>query len=108
MFAIPVRPASTGIEDGHVVCTSPTFGPPLVEACLDVAVKAHPGFVPDRRRADDRSRPAAPPDRIASLGRTGRAWVEPGMTAPSSTWARTPGAPPRWPPSRSADGVSSP
>lgn len=40
------------IEDGHVVCTSPTFGPPLVEACLDVAVKAHPGFVPDRRRAD--------------------------------------------------------
>ncbi len=50
-FAIPGA-AIHRIEDGHVVCTSPTFAAPLLGACLDVAVKAHPTFRPDRRRAD--------------------------------------------------------
>lgn len=40
------------VEEGHVVCTSPAFGAPVLAACLDVAVKAYPDFVPDRRRAD--------------------------------------------------------
>lgn len=50
-FAIP-HAAIHRIEDGHTVCTSPDFAPPLLEACLDVAVRAHPGFVPQRRRGD--------------------------------------------------------
>lgn len=40
------------VEEGHVVCTSPAFGAPVLAACVDVAVKAYPDFVPDRRRAD--------------------------------------------------------
>ena len=50
-FAIPGASIHR-IEDGHVVCASPTFAAPLVEACLDVAVKAYPAWKPDRRRVD--------------------------------------------------------
>lgn len=48
-FAIPGASIHR-VEDGHVVCASPTFAPPLLDACFDVAVKAYPDFVPDRRR----------------------------------------------------------
>jgi pimeloyl-ACP methyl ester carboxylesterase len=50
-FAIP-HASIHRIEDGHTVCTSPEFAAPLVDACLDVAVQAHPGYVPQRRRGD--------------------------------------------------------
>lgn len=40
------------IEDGHVVCTSPTFAAPLLDACFDVSVQAHPHHRPSRREAD--------------------------------------------------------
>jgi pimeloyl-ACP methyl ester carboxylesterase len=50
-FAIPGATIHR-IEDGHVVCTSPTFAAPLLDACFDVAVKAYPGFRPQRRRVD--------------------------------------------------------
>lgn len=52
-FAIP-HASIHRIEDGHVVCTSPTFAPPLLEAVFDVSCKAYPDFHPDRRRADRR------------------------------------------------------
>jgi 3-oxoadipate enol-lactonase len=48
-FAIP-HASIHQIDDGHLVCASPTFVAPLLDACFDVAVKAFPGFVPERRR----------------------------------------------------------
>ena len=50
-FAIPGA-SIFRIEDGHVVCASPTFAPPLLEACFDVAVQVDPDYRPQRRRAD--------------------------------------------------------
>lgn len=50
-FAIPGASIHR-IEDGHVVCASPTFAAPLVRACLDVGARAYPSFRPQRRRSD--------------------------------------------------------
>lgn len=50
-FAIPGA-AIHRIEDGHLACVSPAYAGALLRACFDVAVKAYPGFVPDRRSAD--------------------------------------------------------
>ncbi|MEZ5144153.1 MAG: alpha/beta hydrolase [Acidimicrobiales bacterium] len=50
-FAIP-HAAIHRIEDGHTVCTSPEFAAPVVDACLDVAVQAYPGYEPQRRQGD--------------------------------------------------------
>ncbi len=49
-FAIPGA-SIFRVEDGHVVCASPEFAAPVVDACIDVAVKAYPGWFPERRRA---------------------------------------------------------
>lgn len=40
------------IEQGHVVCATPFFASPLMEACVEVAAQARPGFRPDRRAGD--------------------------------------------------------
>jgi pimeloyl-ACP methyl ester carboxylesterase len=50
-FAIPGASIHR-IEDGHIACANPSYAEPLLRGCFDVAVKANPGFVPDRRRAD--------------------------------------------------------
>ena len=50
-FAIPGA-AIHRVEDGHVVCASPEFAPPLVRACLDVASRAYPDFRAGRRASD--------------------------------------------------------
>ena len=50
-FAIPGASIHR-VEDGHIACANPGYAAPLLRACFDVAVKAHPGFVPHRRRAD--------------------------------------------------------
>lgn len=36
------------VEEGHTVCASPRFVEPLVGACIEVAERAHPGWVADR------------------------------------------------------------
>lgn len=40
-FAIP-HATIHRIEDGHVVCATSAFGPPVVDACLDVTARAYP------------------------------------------------------------------
>ena len=49
-FAIPDATIHR-VDDGHVVCTSPDFAEPLLEACFDVGVRSHPGWYPERRVA---------------------------------------------------------
>ncbi|MCX7619776.1 MAG: alpha/beta hydrolase [Acidimicrobiales bacterium] len=50
-FAIP-HATIHRIEDGHVACTSPAFAAPVLAACTEVAVKAYPGWHPNRRVDD--------------------------------------------------------
>ena len=50
-FAIP-QAAIHRIEDGHIACASPAFAAPLLQACIGVAVRAYPDFIPDRRGTD--------------------------------------------------------
>lgn len=58
-FAIP-HATIHRIEDGHVACASADFAEPLLAACFEVAVKAYPGWSPNRRSAD-RPAPSTPP-----------------------------------------------
>lgn len=50
-FSIP-HATIRQIEQGHVVCATPAFASPLVDACTEVVCRAHPGFNPRRRTAD--------------------------------------------------------
>lgn len=55
------------IEQGHVVCATPYFASPVMEACIEVAAQARPDFRPDRRAADRSGR--GPADRSSSGSR---------------------------------------